>query len=1202
MPVCSHLMRLRLTRRPYQNCSAPFTVAAQISELPGLDSSVIPFSTHAVDYTEVLQAIVKLRRNIIVIINNNATQIDSFLLQGWKFNLFTAGRAFIIISSESHLISYSPIGMIILAFNEATIGDIANFESYLSGMFDDAPVAVTGRRDVLQYSMASTSMITTSFSTHDAPQLRTGEGIQVDATPSPNFISPLDARYPLFRLISGDGYLQPGSMTLFDAIHMYGLALNGLLNAAAGSVPSRMQIGTAMESMSYEGWTGVMSFDASTGFRQHGHALVLSAGANSTYSALMSLDNTESNFTVIQPVPIWPGNTSRIPDDQIINLPIAVVMTVDSYPLPFNTTLRQFFSYAAAYINNVNYQYLPPRTQISLLIFPNSSASDIILSAVPLVNYGVIGVLGAVSSTSSMLVQNVVSKYGIPQISPAATSPALSTKSTYPTFLRTVTSDDFQGEAMIRLAKKNHWTEISIFCSTDTYGQGLTNAVTRQAVANGIKILSRADVSTTSESRLAEHRAAVQTLKKAGTRVLFILHATPRLAVSAMEAAEWTPLAVVGSDSMGVGDVFGGNTNHTNFISGWVCFTPSGGNGDAYDLFVNRTLNGTIPRLNPAGVQANVATGNFILTTIMDALFAYASAIKIVRNNNGDLRNSTAMLEALYATNTPSLGGHNISFNQSTGDRLEATYDILNFLNGTTTTAARLTTAGIWTNLRTITWPDGTTSIPTSPLPRELDWLKWQSGVGIVLGTLAALGLVLCLLCSIFLIWQRKSPVVYASNWPFLLTIIIGAAFGYSSVFPYIGRPHPWICAFRVWLQPLSYAFAGVPLVMKTWRLYHFWRQKDLKVVPMANWKLVIISTILIMVQFVICIFWQSLGTIDVIIKDDTTTTTRAYVLCDLTSYNRAGAISTMIYEGILLIIGGYLAFKVRKLPRNFNESRWIGFALYNTLFFSLVIVILTFSLRPFPVLVNIFICCTTLVIPTGLLLFMFAPKMWDLARHPERRVERSPKMNRKSGSMQSNGDVRDQSSMGSSIFLHTPGASMRSHRSKIHSIGTTADLTSNTDERFFVGPHSVNDSVLYSLPPYEKGTRPTVPPPKKKKQPAPVMSQTHLYELKPIPDSYRSKDADSKHSEGSTKTKKKTDKKPAPAPHRGENGEKSKKPTPKHPTIAPHKAEKKEDHQSKSAMAKSSASEHSPPLLASIEQHSEDDSSTTSSSSTPST
>lgn len=1153
-----------------------------------MDTSTIPLSSHEVDYTDVLQAIVKLRRNIVVIINNNATQIDSFLLQGWKFNLFTAGRAFIIISSESHRITYSPIGIIILEFNEATLADIANFESYLYGLLEpDAPAAGTRKQD-LQYAMRSRDLLTNTFSKHDTPQLRDDESFEVESTPAPSvYISPLDARYPLYRLINGDAYIRPGSMTLFDGIHMFGLAMNSVLNAAAGSVPSRMQIGTVMENMSHEGWTGVISFDAVTGFRQHGHALVLSAGTNSTYQIIMSLDNAEANFTVLQPIPTWPGNSVRVPDDQIVNLPIAVVMTVDSYPLPYNTTLRQFFSYAAAYINNPAYGYLPPRTQISLLIFPNSSASDVILSAVPLVNYGVIGVLGAVSSTSSILVQNVVSKWGIPQISPAATSPSLSIKSAYPTFMRTVTSDDYQGAAMIRLAKKNNWTEISIFCSTDTYGQGITNAVTRQAALNGIKILSRADVSTTSNTRHAEHATAVQTLMKAGTRALFILHATPRMAVEAMEDADWKPPAVVGSDSMGVGNIFGGSLDRSGFMTGWLCFTPSAGNGAAYDLFVNRTTNFAPPRLNPVGVTANVASGNFIITTIMDSLFAFASAVTMVRGSNGDLTNSTAMLQALYATNTPGLGGHNVSFNQSTGDRLDAVYEILNWINGTTTSAARVSTDGVWTSLRTIVWPDGTTIIPDSPLPRELDWLKWESGAGIVLGTLAALGLVLCLLSCIFLLWQRKSPVVYASGWPFLLTIILGAAVGYSSVFPYIGRPHPWICAFRVWLQPVSYAFTGVPLVMKSWRLYHFWRQKDLKVVPMANWKLFTISAVLVLIQFVICTFWQSLGTIDVVIKDDTTSTTRAYVVCDLTSYNRAGAISTMVYEGFLLIVGGYLAFKVRKLPRNFNESRWIGFALYNTILFSLAIVVLTFSLRPFPVVVMIFICITSLLIPTGLLLFMFAPKMWDLARHPERRVERSPKIGRKSGSLQSNGDVRDRSSMGSSIFLHTPGASMRSaaHRSKINSINTTtsAGLTSMTDERFFVGPHSVNDSVLYSLPPYEKGTTPTVPPAKKKKNYAVPINETHLYELKPIPDSYRSNDAGSKHSaaEASTKSKKKTekDKKLPPKPSkRAENGDLKKKPStaaPKHPTTSSHAtSEKKEDPSSKlSQMAKSSAS-----------------------------
>lgn len=1056
------------------------SVANEISLIPGFDTCQIAVAILPDDYLDTIQAIVKLGRNINIIVNNNASQIDAFLLQGWRNNLFTAGRAFIIISTQSHLITYSPIGTVILDVTEASVGALANFEDYLSAMLDDGPPVVATRREDELHQYSSNML---SSSEHSLV-LRGAK--EVEAVPTAYVsISSTDARYPLYELMSGDGYLKVGTATLFDSIHMFGLAVtNATTNSVTGSAPTRVQIGTVMEASTYEGWTGTLSFDGSTGFRIFGHSLILTAYINSTYEVTMTLDDEQQNFTIINPMPTWSGNTTTTPDDDTINLPIAVVMTVDSYRLP-NATLRQFFSYAASYINRQAYGYLPPKTQISLLIFPNSSASDVILSAVPLVNYGVIGVLGAVSSTSSTLVQNVVSKFMIPQISPAATSPSLSNS---PTFLRTVPSDIFQATAMIALAKRNGWSEISIITSTDTYGSGLSNAVALAAPANGISILS---VVSVTQGRF-DLSAEIETLKKVGTRALFILHASPSNVIRAMYTANWSPVAVIGSDSMAVSNVYTISSRDypASFIEGWVCFTPTGGYGSVFDEFVNRTYTSR-PRLNPTGVQAVVASGNFIIASIMDALLSFANAITTVNNEGGNPRNGTALLSALRRTSFDGLSG-SVSFDSS-GDRI-GSYDWINFVGGQTIPAGRLSSSGgttTLTNLNTIVWPGGSTDIPTSPIPREQYWLKWESAGGIILGTLAAAGLVFCVLCCIFLLWQRKSRVVYASGWPFLLAIMLGVALSYASVFPYIGRPHEWICVFRIWLEPLSYAFITVPLLVKTLRLYHFWRQKDLKVVPISTWRLVSISAVLILIQVLICIFWQSLGTIEVVIKDDPSTTTRSLVLCQNNKANRGCAAATMVYEGLLLAIGGYLAFKVRKLPKNFNESRWIGFALYNTLLFSVVIIVISYALKDFPIIVLIFLCSAALVIPTGILVFMFVPKLWELARHPDRRVERSPKKSRRS-----NGDVH-ASSMGSSIFLHTPGASTRSHRVRITSFGTTADdHTTTNDEMTMNGASSPKTKIYVN----GVGNPPSSSPPSDSPLTAPNGRTYQIEEPKPHP------------------------------------------------------------------------------------------------------
>lgn len=88
-------------------------------------------------------------------------------------------------------------------------------------------------------------------------------------------------------------------------------------------------------------------------------------------------------------------------------------------------------------------------------------------------------------------------------------------------------------------------------------------------------------------------------------------------------------------------------------------------------------------------------------------------------------------------------------------------------------------------------------------------------------------------------------------------------------------------------------------------------------------------------------------------------------------------------YLVLLSLICTFHAFKARKLPENFNEARYIGFAMY---------ILLLSSIAYFPVdfvglenrSVTIVTCATTLVSSYGLLGCMFAPKLYVILFHPE--------------------------------------------------------------------------------------------------------------------------------------------------------------------------------------------------------------------------
>ena len=99
-------------------------------------------------------------------------------------------------------------------------------------------------------------------------------------------------------------------------------------------------------------------------------------------------------------------------------------------------------------------------------------------AAQTLVDAGVVGVVGAACSGASMGANAVLSAAGVPQISYASTSPALSDATAYPDFFRVVPSDALQGQALSAVVKVDMPADgtVGLVHMTNDYGAGLADS------------------------------------------------------------------------------------------------------------------------------------------------------------------------------------------------------------------------------------------------------------------------------------------------------------------------------------------------------------------------------------------------------------------------------------------------------------------------------------------------------------------------------------------------------------------------------------------------------------------------------------------------------------------------------------------------------------------------------------------------------
>ncbi|XP_044275610.1 taste receptor type 1 member 1 [Varanus komodoensis] len=85
-----------------------------------------------------------------------------------------------------------------------------------------------------------------------------------------------------------------------------------------------------------------------------------------------------------------------------------------------------------------------------------------------------VAAIGPDNSEDALLVASLLGIFRMPEVSYEASSPTLSLKRVYPSFLRTIPSDHVQVHALVRLLKKFNWAWVAVVGSNNNYGhQGL---------------------------------------------------------------------------------------------------------------------------------------------------------------------------------------------------------------------------------------------------------------------------------------------------------------------------------------------------------------------------------------------------------------------------------------------------------------------------------------------------------------------------------------------------------------------------------------------------------------------------------------------------------------------------------------------------------------------------------------------------------
>jgi metabotropic glutamate receptor 2/3 len=148
----------------------------------------------------------------------------------------------------------------------------------------------------------------------------------------------------------------------------------------------------------------------------------------------------------------------------------------------------------------------------------------------------VAGVIGGAYSTVSIQVANLLRLFKIPQISYASTSAALSDKTRFDMFARTVPPDSFQAKAMADIVEHFNWTYVSTVASEGDYGEKGIYSFQLEATARNICIAISKKVPQ--EATAKDFEEIILALKKKPTARAVILFLRVEDAKSLLNAAK----------------------------------------------------------------------------------------------------------------------------------------------------------------------------------------------------------------------------------------------------------------------------------------------------------------------------------------------------------------------------------------------------------------------------------------------------------------------------------------------------------------------------------------------------------------------------------------------------------------------------------------------------------------------------------------
>ena len=207
--------------------------------------------------------------------------------------------------------------------------------------------------------------------------------------------------------------------------------------------------------------------------------------------------------------------------------------------------------------------------------------------------------------------------------------------------------------------------------------------------------------------------------------------------------------------------------------------------------------------------------------------------------------------------------------------------------------------------------------------------------------TLMAVAFLLTFIGLAMFIRYKDTHIIRALSRELSAIIFIGLLLWNSVAFFTLFKITRILCFLRSTFLYLGYSMVYAPLLLKTNRIYRIFQNGKTNPRPpkaVSPLSQVLITLCLCSVQIMVCLIRVTNSEIQQLLNEDT--------IIDYCEDDLIVFFINMVYILAIMAVTTFYAFKTRHFPKNYNESKYIGFAMYATIFVSCLGLVTFFSVN----------------------------------------------------------------------------------------------------------------------------------------------------------------------------------------------------------------------------------------------------------------